>query len=327
MLIAETGQFASMGKPPTHTDRQKSPLVIRWRSASSLRRRLRRGFPCALAALAGLIAFFAAAIPHTRAADTVLIDFSTVNNTGETTLGGWWNTFAMPVDIHGGGSYLNWSDLLTRYVDGSDVTPCTIMLDYSGPLVPGTTGGNYVFNNNQAGLSGQPSWAASSSDDMAAGDYFYVWNTPAYVPIVTFTLQGLTPGTLLSIDLLTSLNSSNARGYYSYSADHFATQHGFDMVNPDGSLARSHTLADGTESFFAFRGQIDGWTNHRYLNISDVVVPQSGTVDVRIQPDFGTNDIAPISAMRLSIVPEPGASALIAFGALALASWRAKRRG
>lgn len=249
----------------------------------------------------------------TCAADTYLLEFANVvsdNVVAGNGPGGTWNVYSASSGVNGG-TLLN-----------SLGAPSSITLGYTGTLnASGNAGRSLTYDNTSA--IGNPSWVATPTNNAAAGDLFFTDNGAGAVGQVVFTLQGFTPGNLLSLDILGSRNVTNADGFYEYSLDGGTSYFGLSMMNPDGSP----TLVDGwsTENSKtkAYDNQTDGYNNHRYLNISEVALLSSG-LRIRITDvDATSGNFAAINAMRVTVVPEP--SSVLLMGAAGLVFLRRRR--
>lgn len=249
------------------------------------------------------------------AAGIFLVDFSAdvINQGGGP--GGKWNTYATPGSVNG-------STMLTAANAASTIT---IKLD--GTATDNSQAEANVFEPNRTGYEGSPSWAVSTTDNTAAGDFFYTNNSATSTPhTYTVTFGGLTVGDKVSLDLLASRNSADSKGYYDYSLDGGTTWFGFRVLNHDGTVAATNNWSTNDTKGQVYRAREEGFQLHRYMNVSDLALTQS-TFLVRVtDADAATATFSNINAMRLTVVPEPATAALVGVAAAGLLA-RRRRQG
>jgi hypothetical protein len=249
------------------------------------------------------------------ATTTVLVEFS------ETLLGdgpgGTWNKFSAPSGITGG--------TLVDPTGGATV----ITFAFAGTLNnSGNAGTANAYDNTSA--VGNPAWVATTTNNLVAGDLFFTDNGtggPGGVGQATFTFGGLTAGQTFSLDFLGARNTGVADGFYEYSIDGGATFEGLNVLNPDGTLATDAWTGFNTKTK-SFDNLADGYTAHRYMNVSDIALTGS-TLQFRATDISATSgNFAALNAMRLTVsdpVPEPAAVGLLAVAAGASLGRRRRR--
>lgn len=249
----------------------------------------------------------------TARAETLLFDFA--DSLGSGGPGGTWNVYGAPAEVSA-----------ATVLENSTGATSAIRMSFAGNLSESAnTGTANVFDNNAAGLEGQPSWAASTTNNNAAGDIFFTSNaSDGQIHTVTFTVTNLTAGGRVSIDLLAARNTGVADGFYEYSIDG-ATFQGFNVLNADGTPATANNWGSNTTQSQAFDNDVDGSDNHRYMNINEVTLPGT-SMRIRVTDISNANsNFAAINAMRLTVVPEPATIGLLAAG-MGLLVLRRKRR-
>jgi hypothetical protein len=261
----------------------------------------RRG--CSLASAAAVaIAMTTAATTAHAATTTVLVELSeTLAGDGP---GGTWNKFAAQGNITGG-TLVNPSGGATA-----------ITLAYAGTLNnSGNAGTANAYDNTSA--VGNPSWVATTTNNLVAGDLFFTDNGtggPGGIGQVTFTFGGLAAGQTVSLDFLGARNTTAADGFYEFSIDGGATFQGLNVLSPDGTPAGGTWTGFNTQTK-SFDNLADGYTAHRYMNVSDVALTGT-TLQLRARDiDTTSGNFAAMNAMRLTVtdaVPEPAAASLLA---------------
>lgn len=251
--------------------------------------------PACLPALAILTALASPA-----SALTLLIDLNT-NAGSPLPPGNTWNSYATPADITG-----------ATLLDSSGSTT-GITFNKTGTITDNTSnGGLAIFNPNQPGVEGLPSWVTTTTEAGAAADNFFTSNSGAVAHTFTLTFGDLTPGHTFSLDLLASRNSGSALGFFEYSLDGGTTWTGFTVLNADGTPATTDGWDTATTVDQFFNLQTQGFQLHRYMNASDITLTGT-TLDVRTRD---ANALGPtfsaMNALRLEIIPEPSALLLTA---------------
>ena len=222
------------------------------------------------------------------AESVILIDLNTIEGSGA--VGGTWNAYDAPSDIDG-----------SELKDSSGATLTGVTLSKSGTMTDSSTTGT-VYNNTSP--DSQPSWATSSTDNNASGDYFFT-STSSGAQSFTLTIDGLTSGHTFSLDLLASRYSENANGFYEYSLDDGSNWSGFDVLNSDGTDANTGGWDTFNTQTQGFDMRSQGYVLHRYMNISDVTLTGT-TLQIRTT-DASTSDgdWSALNAARLTLIPEP----------------------
>lgn len=255
--------------------------------------------------LGGIVLILSFVSGSLQAATTLLLDFNTTEGVGA--VGGTWNAYATPANING-------SALLN-----SGGTTTGVTLSVSGTISDNANTGTAVFDNNAVGLVGLPAWVTSATDNGASGDNFFTSNTGAVQHSFTLTFGGLTAGDSFSLDMLASRNSGSGRGFFEYSLDGGNTWAGFKVMNPDGTAATAAGWSGNDTQSQVFSLQSDGFTAHRYLNVSNVTLTGT-TLAVRVMDgDAVATTFNALNAARLTItaVPEPGRCLILLPGLLA----------
>ncbi|WP_166442628.1 PEP-CTERM sorting domain-containing protein [Phragmitibacter flavus] len=239
---------------------------------------------------------------------TVLVDFSDALGSGGP--GGTWNTVATPAAITAGVGLLDVGGVAT----GISVSRT------AGNLIESSNTGPLVFVHDSGVYAGLPAWAASTSNNLAAGDIFYTDNGTVQ-GTATLTFTGLTVGNVLSMDILSSRNAASASGgFFEYSLDGGTTWAGFSVLDANGVLETDNgwglgvTTVQGGKSFNSFT---DGFSEHRYLNVAGVVLTGT-TLQLRLwDANLTSGHFTALNALRLEVgaVPEPGIGFLL-LGAL-----------
>jgi hypothetical protein len=233
-------------------------------------------------------------------AETFLIDFNSAD-TGGYPDSSTWNILAEAGDLDG-----------SALENSSGSTASGITLAYSGDtLNVNTRTGTEVL----ATAGNAPSWVGSASATSASSDYFYT--SPDYnVDSGIFTLAGFTEGDQISFDIWASRENVNSLAYYEYSLDSGITWLGFNVLNSDGSLETEDGWDSNTTQLQYFGGQVDGGSEGRYMNISDLTIGASGDFQIRVSDDADGTYVV-LNAMRLTVIPEPSTS-VVFLGLLAL---------
>ncbi len=254
----------------------------------------------ALTKLSLLTALTASCLSFAHAQTTYLIDFN--EGAGDSRPGGTWNEYDTPTNIDG-----------SVIVDSTN-TSSAITLSKSGTIKDSSnTGTTKAFNN----ATGGPAWVTtdgSLANTGAAADYFFTDN--GSVASFTITYGNLNEGDTVNLDLWASrADTTSGIGYYSYSLDG-TNWFGFDVLNKDGSASSANgrdSIAWNTTDTLEqeFRAQIDGNDNARYMNASSLTIGASEALYVKAQ-DITSGFWTPISAMRLTVIPEPSSYALLA---------------
>ncbi len=242
-------------------------------------------------------------------AETFLVDFNTLDSSGY--VGGTWNAYAEPSDVDG-------STIVNNAGIGSAYT-----LSYSGLMQDSSNGGTLAFNN----ATGGPSWATtdgSLSNTSAVADYFYTSTTSQTSFTVTF--GSLTPGDTANLDLwMSRQNHSQGIGYYSYSLDGGTTFSGFNVLEKDGSAATTNGWDTNNTKDQVFLAKEDGNVLARYMNINSLTIGAPGTLQVKVE-DVSSDDWAALSAMQLTVIPEPSTFAMLIVAGMGLLITRQRRR-
>lgn len=268
---------------------------------------------CGAICLLSVVGMFTG-LASTSVAETFLIDLNTTSSPTTPTVGGTWNVYAAPADVNGG---------ILKNATGANTTAT---LSISGTFSDSTNGGSAVFNNTSP--DSLPSWATSSTDNGASGDYFYT-NTSATADSFTLTIANLTPGNTFSLDLLASRQDANASGLYEYSLNGGTTWSGFTVLNSNGTLATTDGWNTNNTQTQAFHNSAQGFSLHRYMNASGGTLTGS-TLQIRTTDSTlgttGTGTYSVINAVRVTVVPEPSTMAFMVLGLTALASRRRAKK-
>ncbi|MGE9268729.1 MAG: hypothetical protein ACQKBY_11580 [Verrucomicrobiales bacterium] len=222
-------------------------------------------------------------------------------NNAETPPGGTWNEFAAPSDING-----------STIVDSTNAAS-VVTLNKSGTMTDHGSSGAVIYDPTTP--SENPAWATAVGANGAAGDYFYTANASTGSDSYTLTYGNLLAGSAVSLDLLASRDSNSALGFYDYSLDGGITWSGFNVYNPNGTLATGKW--DGVDTLgevFLMNG--DGHDNHLYMSMSGTL--GAGVTDLMVRvTDGNTNQgtFSGMNALRLTATPAPEPSV---FSALVL---------
>ncbi|MGE9268815.1 MAG: PEP-CTERM sorting domain-containing protein [Verrucomicrobiales bacterium] len=237
----------------------------------------------------------------------ILVDFN--NNASGAIPGGTWNTYGTTAEVNGS----------TLDDEGNSSTAVT--LSYTGTMSKNTSNFNTLVYQPTNNGGNNPAWAYSTGNNGVAGDNFFT-STDAVANAFTLDFSNIAAGSTVSIDLLASRNSGNARGFFDYSLDGGSTWQGFTVVDYLGNAVTSGGWDSNTTATQVFNLQSHGYTNHYYLNATGTL---SGS-QLLIRTTDATSDSGVFSAMnglRLTIVPEPSTAGLLA---LALGSLARRRR-
>jgi hypothetical protein len=167
----------------------------------------------------------------------------------------------------------------------------------------------------------EPTWATSSTNNGASGDYFFT-STSTALDSFTMIFAGLTPGDTFSLDVLASRNDgASSRGTYTYSLDGGTTTSGLNVLKSDGTAETAAEWVGQNTKTREFHGLNDGYTLHRYMNIGNVTLTGS-TLRLTVTD---TGNYSTINAVRLNVVPEPATAGLLAIGGGLLLSARRRR--
>jgi hypothetical protein len=243
-------------------------------------------------------------------AQVVLIDLNTQVLEGGGP-GGTWNAYAVPTDING--------STVVNSAGGST----GITLSRSGTFTDGTNSGDAsTFDNNALGLEGLPSWATSTTDNSASGDFFYTSNGGTTIHSFQLIFGGLTPGQTFSLDMLASRNTSLARGFYEYSLNGGGSWLGLNVLNGDGTPATDLGWNATNTKDQAFQNDVDGYANHRYMNVSNIALIGTTLAVRTTDANPLTGNFSVVNAIRLSVVPEPASTLFLLLSGASLLALR-----
>lgn len=237
-------------------------------------------------------------------AATYLVDFNTTDGGSYPGGSSAWNIYATPADINGSAIH-----------DTSSPTPTSVTLNKSGTIADSSNGGAAVFNN----ATGGPSWVTtdgSLTNTGAAGDYFFT-STSVNHESFTITFGGLSPNQIAYVDMWHSRVTATSEGLYEYSLDGGATWSGFTVLEKDGSASTGDGWVGNTTKTKGFQGIRDGNNNARYMHVGGLTLTGS-TLLVRTTDTEVAGSWSAIGAIRLTVIPEPSAAALMAIQALTL---------
>ena len=249
------------------------------------------------------------------AAAIVLIDLNT--NSGAGGPGGTWNSYATPADINGG-----------SLVDSTN-TATSFTFNKTGTITDNTANSGTAVYDPALASGVNPAWVYATGNDDAAADNFFTSNAANTNPdSYTLIFGGFTLGDKVTIDLLASRNSGSANGFFDYSLDGGTSWTGFTVLNPNGTLAATDGWNTNTTATQSFSLQSQGYTLHRYMNASDLILADS-TLRIRTT-DLTTSSglFSAINAIQLAVtpVPEPGTYLLVIAAIAGIPCWRKFRR-
>jgi hypothetical protein len=235
-------------------------------------------------------------------AETFLVDFNTTE--AGTYPSGSWNTFAAPGDVNG-----------SVISNSSGFNTSGITLSYSGTMQDSS---RYAITGTLTNPELSPSWVGNATDTAASSDYFWTSNSEADASF-TLTFGGFDVGDQVSLDLWASRDDAPSGGNYEYSLDDGLTWFGFNVLKSDGSAETADDWSLNDTKSQVFNNKSDGNDEGRYMNVGDLTIGASETLSVRVSdPDGATAGYYTVaSAVRLVVIPEPSASAVL-LGMLAL---------
>jgi len=248
-------------------------------------------------------------------ADIFLLDFNTSQTTGGYPAGNTWNVYPAPANITGP---------ITNTA-GSAAAGISISLKAGSVIADSATSGNIAYNPTTGG--GGPEWLVGPSpytNAQAAGDYFFTANNGAVVDSFTIVFSGLTIGDTVSIDLWASREAGqNGNGRYSYSLDGGLSSNGFFVLERDGTATSEAYWTGNNTMTTTFRVGTDAHANGRYMSIGNVLLTGT-TLELTVRDD-PSDPFAILSAMRISVVPEPSSLAVFLLAGAVVSLYRRRR--